>query len=298
MTARLGVINLNDMRLPYARTRWMDESSIVGAIVPLLGATLGSATVHQIVPPSLLHARLSAEPHAQLIDDLVLTASTALLSYLVARHAMRARSLGQTISRCILIAPFAGALNAGLTLATLGALVGSPISIFFGITVGTAMGSIFGIPLGLGFGLLFTPLLGLAQHERERPSHEGPDWVLGYGGVWLMLVGMFVLLLDASTPLAIPLGSLCVAMGVVAMTTAGARLWLRAAWLDRVKRGLEPGYSLVTSSDERLAQRVLPVDNDRDDARQWLSLVFRTDCPCEDYRSTSTEQVLARIAVD
>ena len=126
------------------------------------------------------------------------------------------------------------------------------ISCFFGAFFAAPTGVLYGIPLGI--------LAAIGQPHVQAGTHESTDRAARVAGGWLFFVALIALAgtrgldegkMDWATQTVIPLSPLpalfagaAALTGIAFVVRAFARLARRAAWIRRVRWGLEPTFRL------------------------------------------------------
>jgi len=212
--------------LPAPPARWWSRPRTLVQAVAALGAALATAPSMGVV-------------HGDPELSLLAVPCTALLSVLLIRRALHARSLTGVALRCLVGGVLAGALNQGLVL-FIGGIVGAADAAVFLLFMGTLIGLVYvGGPLGFAYGLGFAPLVGSVTRAERRPSHLGDVQVRLLAGVWLALVAGVVSAVVRGPQLLA--GAVAVLLGAL---LAGSALYHRircARWLRRVRAGAQPG---------------------------------------------------------
>lgn len=257
---------------PQFAPRWIGGVDAPRRVALLVGTCVTALTAvpsTRFLPALLCHGDFLSTPPVSSSSTLVLIAwlmpSTTLVGYLVLRAALRSPNPAQATSTCVTTGMFAGAINAGLLLATrwfensflhppteqVGAWTAAAL---FGVTflVGASFGGVFGIPLGLLYGVAYAPLVRWAVSERTHISHETPDRALRVGACWAAVVVVAVFATTADQVGCAPFFPYLElpAVSFVGVALAGAwwackRMRARDRWLHRVRTGQEPHYRVV-----------------------------------------------------
>ncbi|WP_437282882.1 hypothetical protein WME90_20605 [Sorangium sp. So ce375] len=238
--------------VPWSPPTWLTPDRIVLAAVVAFAAAAALPAVWGI--PTARHG-IEIRPGAVAVVAL----STALLSSILVRFAVRATTPRAAALRCVGGGALAGALNAGLSFAGMGVLTHGDGSRAFGeFVLGSLFGSIFGGPLGFVFGASYAVVVVSAVRARLDPSHDGPDRVLTTVGVWLFLGGACAELARQGAPVAVSPSRLAV-LGLGLAVLGAARRYARRAWLARVVAGAEPAWQLDVLRGEEQGAGLLPL---------------------------------------
>ncbi|WP_437910493.1 hypothetical protein WME95_22400 [Sorangium sp. So ce327] len=238
--------------VPWSPPLWLTPDRIVLAAVVAFAAAAALPAVQGI--PTARY-KIEVQPGAVAVVAL----STALLSLILVRFALRATTARVASLRCVWGGALAGALNAGLSLAGMGVIRhGDMGSALWELVGGSLFGSIFGGPLGFVFGASYAVVVVSAVRARLDPSHDGPDRVLTTVGVWLFLGGACAELARQGVPVAVSPSRLAV-LGLGLAALGAARRYARRAWLARVAAGVEPAWQLDVLRGEEQGAGLLPL---------------------------------------
>lgn len=238
--------------LPFSSPRWLTPSRAALAAVAVFASSVALPSVLWIDEARRVIGR-------DLPGPFVMIASTAALSLLLAKRALRAESIGGAIRWSVLGAIGYGVLNTALSLSLIMLLKGEGLGSAIGMCIlGLFIGGIFGAPIGLGFGAAYAVVIVSAVRSSLNPSHDGVDRVLLTSGVWLAFTGVVLLFLAGDARYLIPPAA-TLAAGVVCAVFAGVRLARRARWLRRVGRGVEPLFRIERATGEEAERALLPI---------------------------------------
>jgi len=262
-------------RLPFSSPAWLSPRRVVLAAVVVFAVAAALPAVWWISEP---RHEIGHHPSARM----AMAATTALLSMILVRLALRAGSFGRAAAWCLGGGVLAGILNAGLSLAAVTLVrTGNPGGALIGMFLGALFGGLYGAPLGLLFGAAYLGLVRSAYSARIHPSHDGGDRVLLAAGVWLALGGAALLVLSPSSPAVVPPAAL-VALGAAAAGLAGARRRGRRRWLARVAAGVVPGWQIAARSGQAHEKKLLPVT--RGEEVPLDGVLLRVPPPGDPYR--------------
>jgi hypothetical protein len=185
----------------------------------------------------------------------VVTAVTALLSALVGRSALRARTLRAAHVRLIVGAALGGVVDVLASYGLIVVLGPAPVTAPSAFDVAVVVLGL-GAPLGAAFGVAFSPVIAAAVHARRAPSLDGIDRVLFAAGASIA-VGATARALGGSPP-AVGWEGAAVA-GALTAAFAGARLLARVRFLQRAREGTEPGFHVVPRSGREDERALVPL---------------------------------------
>lgn len=214
---------------------------------------------------------------------LVLALTSAPFGAAVVAAALGARSAARAFGRTLFLAALLGTASIVLPVAILAWTKGPGVNfgacIIVGFCFGAPTGALYGLPLGI--------LSAIGHGHVQTATHECTDHAARVSGVWLFLIGMLglvaTLALDSPTTDFTAEGQPLIPMPRVPAVVAGAAalvglgifahaVWRqrrRAAWLGRVRQGLEPAFRLRLA-DVRDHVEGLPRVSDGGTVVEWL----------------------------
>jgi hypothetical protein len=184
----------------------------------------------------------------------VLALTSAPFAAAVVAHALSARTAARAFGSTVLVAALLGVASTLVPAAILTWNRSNEffIACFFGLFFGAGTGIAYGVPLAI--------LSALGHRHLHARAHDGTDRAARVAGIWLLLVaaigvaGTSVLdqpKMDYATdtmmpasPLPALVASAAALLGTLVILVASLRLRRRAAWVARVRAGLEPRYRL------------------------------------------------------
>lgn len=208
---------------------------------------------------------------------LVLLISTILISVALIRYALGARTRRALALWCLIGGCAGSWLNASIGGAMALGLETLPFTLLYGF---------FGLPYGLVYGIAYLLLLWPLFKLHEQPSVEAPEHALAITGGWAIGVGLCIAVVPAPIwpdlgngsqlfdphDLRIAAAVVLMCVGVALFVGAKGRIARRGRWVERVKAGDEPGWSVAPAT---LQYEELPWVTPR--AEQALVLSRRID---------------------
>jgi hypothetical protein len=185
---------------------------------------------------------------------LVLALTSAPFAAAVVAYASSARTAARAFGATLLVA---GLLGIASTIVPAMILTWRQpnelfIALFFGLFFGAGTGLVYGLPLAV--------LASLGHRHVHAQTHEGTDRAARIAGIWLFALAALGIAAtsilgrptmdDATDTLmpASPIPALAASaaslVGALSVLVASLRLRRRAAWIARVRSGLEPRYRL------------------------------------------------------
>jgi len=244
-------------RLLAPLPRWVTPLRVALAAVAMATAGLTRPVVGSIDEVRRLLRPGLAAPAA-------LAAITVALALLVARRALAARSSmgcrvwlvggGAAAGGCAMFAGYYTLVALGLSGTVPGSYRTARIlvdEILPTLAVCLVMGGL----LGVIFGVIFGPAVVTARGARVDPSEDAVDRALAGAGGSLLLGAVAAALFSGA--IAAP-AVILAAAGAAAVTVAGARLWVRVRWLERVREGQVPGVIIELRTGRAEEAALLP----------------------------------------
>lgn len=184
----------------------------------------------------------------------VIALTSAPFAAAVVAYALSARTAARAFGTAVLSAAMLGVASTLLPAAILTWDNSNQfvVACLFGLFFGAGTGIVYGLPLAI--------LAALGHRHVQAQAHEANDRASRIAGAWLLLVaaigasGTSILdrpKMDWATETMVPASPLpalvaCAAaiLGALVILVASIRLRRRAAWIARVRDGLEPRYRL------------------------------------------------------
>jgi hypothetical protein len=185
---------------------------------------------------------------------LVLGLTSAPFAAAVVAYALSARTAARAFGSTVLVAAILGVASTVVPAVVLTWDHHEQLffACFFGIPCGAATGVVYGLPLAV--------LSSLGHRHVRAQTHEGTDRATRLAGAWLVVVAAIGIagtrILDQPTtpydtdtptqpsPLPALAGCAAVLAGALSILLGSLRASRRAAWLTRVRSGLEPRFRL------------------------------------------------------
>lgn len=185
---------------------------------------------------------------------IVLAITSAPFAAGVVAAALRARTAGRGFALAMLLATGLGIAS---TIVPAALLSGGNPDRFAAMGF---FGAMFGAPTGAAYGLPLAVLAALGHRHVRAGTHEATDRAARIAGAWLFFVALTALavtwafdapMMDLATSMLVPAFPLPAVLAcgaalaaLVFVVRASGRLHRRAAWLERVRRGVEPAFRL------------------------------------------------------
>jgi hypothetical protein len=184
----------------------------------------------------------------------VLALTSAPFAAAVVAYALSARTAARAFGTTVLVAALLGVASTLVPAAILTWNHSNEffVACFFGVFFGAGTGIVYGLPLGI--------LASLGHRHVQAKAHVANDRASRIAGAWLLGVAALGIagtsLLDKpkmdwatdtmmpASPLPALVGCAAAALGALVVLVASIRVRHRAAWISRVRAGLEPRYRL------------------------------------------------------